>query len=257
MRSIRLDTVIAAPIGECFRLSLSVDVHAASMHASGEQAIGGVTSGVMKLGDQVTWRARHFGIVFHPNTLLARARLARFTGEAGDAAGAPDQYAALLPIIEQVLGTEHPDTLASRANLACWTQLAADAAGARDQYAALLPIMERVLDPEHPDTLTAWQELARLTGEAGDAAAARDLFAGLQPVLERAFGPDHPRTLTVRANLACTLSMDWGVVVAGAGRRRPHHQSRCMSRSGWSELSPTLIRPRRRRVRAGRSGRGC
>jgi hypothetical protein len=71
MRSIRLDTVIAAPIGECFCLSLSVDAHAASMHASGEQAIRGVTSGVMKLGDQVTWRARHFGIVLQ--TVSARA----------------------------------------------------------------------------------------------------------------------------------------------------------------------------------------
>ncbi len=70
MRSIRLDTVIAAPIGECFRLSLSVDAHAASMHASGEQAIGGVTSGVMKPGDQVTWRARHFGIVFQMTSAI-------------------------------------------------------------------------------------------------------------------------------------------------------------------------------------------
>jgi ligand-binding SRPBCC domain-containing protein len=62
--SIRLDTVIAAPVGECFDLSLSVDAHTASMSASGERAIGGVTSGVMKHGDTVTWRARHFGITF-------------------------------------------------------------------------------------------------------------------------------------------------------------------------------------------------
>ena len=48
MGSIRLETVIAASIGDCFGLSLSVDAHAASMRASGEQAIGGVTSGVMK-----------------------------------------------------------------------------------------------------------------------------------------------------------------------------------------------------------------
>jgi hypothetical protein len=36
VRSIRLETVIAAPIGDCFGLSLSVDAHAASMWASGE-----------------------------------------------------------------------------------------------------------------------------------------------------------------------------------------------------------------------------
>jgi ligand-binding SRPBCC domain-containing protein len=64
MGSIRLETVIAAPIGDCFALSLSVDAHTASMRASGEQAIGAVTSGIMRLGDSVTWRARHFGIVF-------------------------------------------------------------------------------------------------------------------------------------------------------------------------------------------------
>ena len=70
MRSIRLETVIAAPIGDCFDLSLSVDAHAASMQASKEQAIGGVTSGVMRLGDSVTWRARHFGIAFRMTSAI-------------------------------------------------------------------------------------------------------------------------------------------------------------------------------------------
>ena len=45
-------------------------------------------------------------------------------GEAGDAAGARDQYAALLPVRERVCGAEHPDTLTARANLAHWTSLA-------------------------------------------------------------------------------------------------------------------------------------
>ena len=45
----------------------------------------------------------------HPGTLTTRDNLARWTGEAGDAAGARDQYAALLPIREQVLGAEHPE----------------------------------------------------------------------------------------------------------------------------------------------------
>jgi ligand-binding SRPBCC domain-containing protein len=74
VRSILLETVIAAPIGDCFDLSLSVDAHAASMRASSEQAIGGVTSGVMKLGDSVTWRARHFGIVFRMTSAITEYR---------------------------------------------------------------------------------------------------------------------------------------------------------------------------------------
>ena len=42
--------------------------------------------------------------------LAARANLARWTGKAADAAGAREQYAALLPVIERVLGAEHPQT---------------------------------------------------------------------------------------------------------------------------------------------------
>jgi ligand-binding SRPBCC domain-containing protein len=40
------------------------------MSSSGERAIGGVTSGVMKLGDTVTWRARHFGIAFRMTSAI-------------------------------------------------------------------------------------------------------------------------------------------------------------------------------------------
>ena len=54
----------------------------------------------------------------HPDTLTARGNLAYWTGEAGDAAGARDQFPALLPVRERVLGPEHPDTLAVRGNLA-------------------------------------------------------------------------------------------------------------------------------------------
>jgi hypothetical protein len=137
----------------------------------------------------------------HPATLIARASLASWTGEAGDAAGARDSLAALLPIVERVLGAEHPDTLAARANLAYFTGQAGDAAGARDQYAALLPIVERVLGAEHPATLAARANLARFTGRAGDAPAARDQYAALLPIVERVLGAEHPQTLTTRANL--------------------------------------------------------
>ena len=54
----------------------------------------------------------------HRDTLAARNNLALWTGEAGDAAGARDQFAALLPVSERVLGAEHPDTLTTRHELA-------------------------------------------------------------------------------------------------------------------------------------------
>lgn len=53
---------IAAPPQRVFDLSLDVGVHTASMAASGERIVGGVASGRMRLGDTVTWQARHFGL---------------------------------------------------------------------------------------------------------------------------------------------------------------------------------------------------
>src|SRR5262249_61875069 len=101
----------------------------------------------------------------NPARLPARAHVAPVTGGAGDAAGAGDQFAALLPVYEQVLGPDHKATLAIvRADLARFTGEAGDAAGARDQYAALLAVAERVLGPEHPDTLATRATLARRTG---------------------------------------------------------------------------------------------
>ena len=138
----------------------------------------------------------------HPNTLTACANLAYWTGEAGDAAGARDQFAVLLPIQERVMGSEHPRALADRGGLAIWTGAAGDAAGARDQLTVLLSIEERVLGPEHPDTVTTRHNLARWTGEAGDAAGARDQLAALLPSQERVMGARHPDTLAARRDLA-------------------------------------------------------
>lgn len=62
MSTINLETFIHAPIERCFDLSRSVDLHIISTSQTNERAIAGVTSGLMKLNDVVTWEARHFGI---------------------------------------------------------------------------------------------------------------------------------------------------------------------------------------------------
>jgi hypothetical protein len=103
----------------------------------------------------------------HRDTLSTRHELARWTGVAGDAAGARDQFAALLPIEERVRGAKHPQTLNTRRNLAYWIGTAGDAARARDQLAALLPVRERVLGPKHPDTLSTRHSLAYWASQAG------------------------------------------------------------------------------------------
>jgi ligand-binding SRPBCC domain-containing protein len=57
-------TTIRAPIGRCFDLARSVEVHLAANVHWGESAVatGGITSGLVGRGGRVTWRARHFGV---------------------------------------------------------------------------------------------------------------------------------------------------------------------------------------------------
>ena len=64
MPTIDFTTEIAAPRERVFDLSRSIDLHSASLSRSKEQAIAGVTSGLIGLGEEVTWRARHFGVWF-------------------------------------------------------------------------------------------------------------------------------------------------------------------------------------------------
>lgn len=64
MSSFVIVTYIAAPVDQCFALSLSIDAHTGSMEQASERAVAGVTSGQIAYGETVTWSARHFGIRF-------------------------------------------------------------------------------------------------------------------------------------------------------------------------------------------------
>ena len=70
MPAIHLTTEILAPIDRCFDLGRSIDLHVATASASGERAIAGVTTGLIDLGDEVTWRARHFAIPWTMTSLI-------------------------------------------------------------------------------------------------------------------------------------------------------------------------------------------
>ena len=63
MTLLQVTTLINAPIERCFDLSLSIDLHMRSTAATAERAIAGTTSGLIKLGESVTWEAKHFGIL--------------------------------------------------------------------------------------------------------------------------------------------------------------------------------------------------
>jgi len=62
MAVIRIETHINADIQTSFDLSRNIDFHKASMAHSNEKAIAGKTSGLIGLGEWVTWEAKHFGV---------------------------------------------------------------------------------------------------------------------------------------------------------------------------------------------------
>ena len=59
--TIVLETRIRAPIERVFDLARSIDAHIDSSSRSGEVAVAGRTSGLIGLGETVTWSAVHFG----------------------------------------------------------------------------------------------------------------------------------------------------------------------------------------------------
>ncbi len=63
MPRIHLETHIESDnIQVVFDLCRSIDLHLDSMEHTDERAIAGTTSGLIGLGETVTWRAKHFGI---------------------------------------------------------------------------------------------------------------------------------------------------------------------------------------------------
>ena len=62
MPLIHLTTKIYAPLPLVFDLARNIDFHQESASETQEKAIAGRTSGLMELGETVTWQAMHFGI---------------------------------------------------------------------------------------------------------------------------------------------------------------------------------------------------
>jgi ligand-binding SRPBCC domain-containing protein len=70
MPYILLTTRIYAPIEKCFDLSRNIDFHQESTSRTKEKAVGGVTSGLIGFGEEVEWRARHFGVYMNLRTRI-------------------------------------------------------------------------------------------------------------------------------------------------------------------------------------------
>jgi ligand-binding SRPBCC domain-containing protein len=116
MPTIRLETYIEAPVERCYDLALNVDLHRRSMAHTRERPVAGVMSGVMKLGDTVTWEAVHFGIRQHlTSRIIAAERPRRFVDEM--VRGAFQELTHIHEFIPQPSGTLMVDIFMFRAPL--------------------------------------------------------------------------------------------------------------------------------------------
>ncbi len=59
MAVLHLTTIINAPIQRVFNLSRSIDLHKISTASTNEEAVAGITTGLINLNEIVTWQAVH------------------------------------------------------------------------------------------------------------------------------------------------------------------------------------------------------
>jgi len=62
---VTVETWINAGLQECFDAARDLDLHVRSLAHTNEIAVAGRTSGLIGMGEEVTWRGRHFGITEH------------------------------------------------------------------------------------------------------------------------------------------------------------------------------------------------
>ena len=62
MPTITVETLVHASLERCFDAARDLDLHVSSMAQTAERAVAGRTSGLIELGEHVTWEARHFGV---------------------------------------------------------------------------------------------------------------------------------------------------------------------------------------------------
>ncbi len=73
MASIRVETLVKAPIDRCFDLARSVEAHLSSTAKTKERVVGGRNQGLFELGDSVTWEGRYFGLRLRQGSTITRS----------------------------------------------------------------------------------------------------------------------------------------------------------------------------------------
>jgi ligand-binding SRPBCC domain-containing protein len=78
MPVIRLITIINAPVQRCFDLARNITFHEETTSETNEKAIAGVTRGLINKGEQVTWRAKHFGVYQNLTSVISEMEAPHF-----------------------------------------------------------------------------------------------------------------------------------------------------------------------------------
>jgi len=78
MPLIKTQTIIEANVKTCFDLARSIDVHQESLKQSQEIAIYGKITGLIELGETVTWEAKHFGFVQHLTSKVTKFESSKY-----------------------------------------------------------------------------------------------------------------------------------------------------------------------------------
>jgi ligand-binding SRPBCC domain-containing protein len=78
MYRLRITTWINAPASTCFDLARSVDAHLKSAAGTGEKVVAGPSTGLLGLGDEITWEGKHFGMTQRLSTRITAFRFPAF-----------------------------------------------------------------------------------------------------------------------------------------------------------------------------------
>ena len=74
MTTLQLYTEIKAPCHIVFDMARNIDVHQQSASKTKEKAIAGKTSGLIELGETVTWKGKHFGFYIKHQSIISEMK---------------------------------------------------------------------------------------------------------------------------------------------------------------------------------------
>ena len=138
----------------------------------------------------------------HPDTALARGKLADSFERSGQPASAVGLYEAALAEAQDAFGPNNPATFTALTKLAHAYLAAGRNGDAIAVHKRNVSARESSQGPRHPDTITARASLADCYREAGQVTEAIAMFERTLADRERVQGPRHLDTIAARASLA-------------------------------------------------------